>query len=1122
METCARRRAHRVAFTLFLLVLRTAAVKSFTTETDTDNPLSTETFSNTTSVSLKQTTSRPDGDAVVTTAEEMTDIPASVSTTGARTGHTEKTSHISTNTADWTTRMTSTKDGSTKPLISNKEVTHNATADWKTQMSSKKDGTTKPLLSNKEVTHNATADWTTQMSSTKDGTTKPLLSNKEVTHNATADWTTQMSSTKDGTTKPLLSNKEVTHNATADWTTQMSSTKDGSTKPLLSNKKVTHNATAGWTSQMTSTKDGSTKPLQSNKEVTHNTTARWEGTSEASYGSSSSPSLIEERNLVTETRTVRDIPVTDLRKHYVDTDSTDSVSHTDSTYISTTSRVGERTLLSVTSNSTSSYTNDSSTSEDVSLTSSWEERTPGSTHGQARTVQGGFTASGGHNITNATHGQFLETEEPQVSQGTESHTRQPFVTEPDDNLNSTLPFTAIDDGKAETSVISTSSETSYTETSGSVSSMPPYTHNVSSTSQDKHETTVTDTMDTGSSTEFSTGSVSSSSQEDPKGTSDHTMEDTTIQGLTTATPTFNDVATTTDDSFTKFLTQRPRFFPKTDDPTSTEVLSTSAIPTTQKPQLTEETTYEASTANSATNTPITGTAPVTTRQLQPSTPTPAETKHTTPATTVQVLQTTSSTTQHLPTSHTSRPHAPSTSDTADVTTLHLETSTATPGNTTGQDSRATTPYSKNTPTKGTIAFTTKSHTDKGTTEMGMTTTQMPSRTTSSPGHVCSPDTNCSNGGKCVKTAEGHHCQCLPAWTGPSCTEDVDECVSSPCPQGSKCINTGGSFSCECDLGFDLEDGRSCTQVKTFLGTFTVNNSMQLKNSNLHDLQREILQLLNASLSIFHGYRRTTLSKKDGEGVQMSAVNMFLLSTNVTSSDIYNRIQMSLNNCSRTYSHCTIKLQHQLSYHAESLCLAKKPDCELQHSECTDVNGTPYCQCHPGYFKKNPGDTTCRDCGDGLQLVNGNCVECMFGFGGFNCSNFYKLIAVVVSPASGALLLIVIIALIVTCCKKDKNDINKIIFKSGELQMSPYAEFPKSNRVSMEWGRETIEMQENGSTKNLLQMTDIYYSAALRNSDLERNGLYPFSGLPGSRHSCIYPAQWNPSFISDDSRRRDYF
>lgn len=46
--------------------------------------------------------------------------------------------------------------------------------------------------------------------------------------------------------------------------------------------------------------------------------------------------------------------------------------------------------------------------------------------------------------------------------------------------------------------------------------------------------------------------------------------------------------------------------------------------------------------------------------------------------------------------------------------------------------------------------------------------------------------------------------------------DVDECVNSPCPQGSVCVNTGGSFSCECDLGFDLEDGRSCTQ-----GTWSV-------------------------------------------------------------------------------------------------------------------------------------------------------------------------------------------------------------------------------------------------------------------------------------------------------------
>ena len=63
------------------------------------------------------------------------------------------------------------------------------------------------------------------------------------------------------------------------------------------------------------------------------------------------------------------------------------------------------------------------------------------------------------------------------------------------------------------------------------------------------------------------------------------------------------------------------------------------------------------------------------------------------------------------------------------------------------------------------------------------------------------------------------------------------------------------------------------------------------------------------------------------------------------------------------------------------------------------------------------------------------------------------------------------------CRKNKNDISKLIFKSGDFQMSPYAEYPKNPR-SQEWGREAIEMHENGSTKNLLQMTDVYYSVCI--------------------------------------------
>ncbi|XP_042587643.1 protein HEG [Cyprinus carpio] len=986
METCVARRACRVVFTVFLLVLNTVIAETFSPDADTDNPLSnvTETFF-TRTTGVKQTSSWPGRETTATAVDqssvpgEMTDIPASVSTTGAREGHSEKPSSISTNTADW--RITS---------------------------------------------------------------------------------------------------------------------------------------------------DDSAEYLQTDKEFTHNATAQWEGPSVASHS-------ITSHHPVTEARTVREVPVTDLR----DTDTTDSVSHTDSTYISTTNRVRERTVLSVTSNSTSVYTEDSNSSDAVPQTSSWDVRTSGATQGKKETVEGVSTSHEqteptfeDHNATDATQGHSLETEQSTFSHGTESQTGQSSVTgqtfqqvSDNDSPNSTPPLTTINRDEGEMDATSVSGGTSYTETGDSVSSIPPFTsggHNATSTSQQSRDSTVTNSLDTDASTEFSTGSVSSTGHEELKGSSTHTMEETTIQGLTTAPPVPEDVATTTDDSFTKFLAGKSPFVPKTDDQTNTEVAPTSAMPATHRPQVTEEATVEASTVYSSTNTFTTMIPPVTTRQLQTSTTLQAQTEHTTIATTdiVPVLRTTPTTAQRPLTSTTGGPQAPSTSDSADVTTLHLETSTATPGNTTAHGGRATTPYSKSTPTKTTVVETTRNHTNRSTTEMGMTTTQMPFKSTASPDHVCGP---CANGGHCVRSAKGsYHCQCLPAWTGPFCTEHMDECVNSPCPQGSVCVNTGGSFSCQCDLGFDLEDGRSCTQVKTFFGTFTVNTSMHLRSLGLHELHREILQLLNASLSIFHGYRRSTLRKKDGGDVQISAVSMFSLSTNVTSTDVFNSIQMSLSNCSRTYSHCTIKLQHPLSYHAESLCLAQKTKCDLQYSECTDSSGTPYCQCKPGYFKKNPEDMTCRDCGDGLKLVNGSCVECMFGFGGFNCNNFYKLIAVVVSPAGGALLLIVVIALIVTCCKKDKNDINKIIFKSGDLQMSPYAEFPKSNRVSMEWGRETIEMQENGSTKNLLQMTDIYYSPALRNSDLERNGLYPFSGLPGSRHSCIYPAQWNPSFISDDSRRRDYF
>ncbi|KAM6080150.1 protein HEG homolog 1 isoform 2-T2 [Theristicus caerulescens] len=354
--------------------------------------------------------------------------------------------------------------------------------------------------------------------------------------------------------------------------------------------------------------------------------------------------------------------------------------------------------------------------------------------------------------------------------------------------------------------------------------------------------------------------------------------------------------------------------------------------------------------------------------------------------------------------------------------------------------------------------------------------------------------------------------------------DVDKCLSNPCPALATCNNTLGSYICQCPLGYELEKGK-CNLVRTFIGQVPLNlNITHGKYAELLHVEGEILAMLNASLSGLPGYHHSTVkATREANFVHVSVQSTFSLASNVTFYDVVSSVKSYIQACKSSTETCQFISSLKPLHRVGSLCKQKDPECDKETSECTDFDGVALCQCKSGYFKYNKMDHSCRACEDGYKLENETCVSCPFGLGGFNCGNPYQLITVVIAAAGGGLLLIMGIALIVTCCRKNKNDISKLIFKSGDFQMSPYAEYPKNPRAQ-EWGRETIEMQENGSTKNLLQMTDVYYSpTGLRNPELERNGLYPpYTGLPGSRHSCIYPGQYNPSFISDETRRRDYF
>lgn len=429
----------------------------------------------------------------------------------------------------------------------------------------------------------------------------------------------------------------------------------------------------------------------------------------------------------------------------------------------------------------------------------------------------------------------------------------------------------------------------------------------------------------------------------------------------------------------------------------------------------------------------------------------------------------------------------------------------------------------------TVVSTAEALASKSATFAVQSSTQSPT-TLSSSASVNSCATNpCLHDGECIadNTSRGYHCRCPPSWQGDDCSVDVDECLSNPCPSTATCNNTQGSFICKCPVGYQLEKG-ICNLVRTFVTEFklkrTFLNTTVEKHSDLQGVENEITKTLNMCFSALPSYIRSTVhASRESNAVVISLQTTFSLASNVTLFDLADRMQKCVNSCKSSAEICQLLGSQRRIFRAGSLCKRKSPECDKDTSICTDLDGVALCQCKSGYFQFNKMDHSCRACEDGYRLENETCMSCPFGLGGLNCGNPYQLITVVIAAAGGGLLLILGIALIVTCCRKNKNDISKLIFKSGDFQMSPYAEYPKNPR-SQEWGREAIEMHENGSTKNLLQMTDVYYSpTSVRNPELERNGLYPaYTGLPGSRHSCIFPGQYNPSFISDESRRRDYF
>ncbi|XP_049916865.1 mucin-13b isoform X2 [Epinephelus moara] len=496
---------------------------------------------------------------------------------------------------------------------------------------------------------------------------------------------------------------------------------------------------------------------------------------------------------------------------------------------------------------------------------------------------------------------------------------------------------------------------------------------------------------------------------------------------TTAAPTATTEAPTTTTEAPTTTTEAPTT--TTEAPTTTTAAPTT---TTEAPTTTTEaptTTTEAPTTT--TEGPTTTTEAPTTTTAGPTTTTEA------PTTTTAVATTTSPTTTASPTTTTEV--APTTTAGPTTTTEVVPTTTAGPTTTTevaptttaGQTTTTeVVPTTTTGPTTTTEVVPTTTAGPTTTTEAGKTTTAGPTTTPEAGKTTTAGPTTTTEAGKTTTAGPTTTTEAVKTTTAvPTTTKPPGPCYGSPCGDGSTCLpRHNETFVCSCLAGNYNYGSGTCESAKVFPGQLSLSKlpyDKAMANSTSEAFQ-DVAQQIYAEMSeVFSedGYSNCTVLKlqpiaaaklwsRSEPGILATVEIIFKANVPINESAIGQMLAAAGG------------VLKDSNFTASNLCDEKKP-CDADTAECIKEDGSFSCKCMENYVKTDFSNRMCIACPSGKKAQGSEkCVDCPFGYSGFNCNESWKLSLVIVGSVLGGLLLITVILLPIVACKSSKKSSKK--------------------------------------------------------------------------------------------------